>query len=175
MGFMSDEDRTPIGSDKGGSDHGKGVARRVGNAERDEAVALLNEHWQAGRLDPAEHEQRVTRAKVAVTQADLEDLFIDLPRPGVDRQAPGSSTWQSSTPEPTGAVASSGVRGFLEGSRETIMSLTPFAALALFFLAGHHWMWFLMVPVMGILMYGPGGGKKSGRGRDRGRDRNRGC
>jgi hypothetical protein len=139
MGFMSDEDRRPIGSGKG-----EGIVRRVGNAERDEAITLLDEHWQAGRLDPGEHELRVTRAKAAVTQTDLDVLFIDLPKPGPVR-------------EPTGAVASSGAGGFLEGKRETIMALTPFLALALFFTTGFHWMWFLMVPVMGILMYGPGG------------------
>ncbi|MHB8186095.1 MAG: DUF1707 domain-containing protein [Dermatophilaceae bacterium] len=41
------------------------MARRVGNTERDEAIALLDEQWQAGRLDPGEHELRVARAKAA--------------------------------------------------------------------------------------------------------------
>jgi hypothetical protein len=72
-------------------------------------------------------------------------------------------------------VVSGGARGLRDSQRETIMALTPFAALARFFLAGHHWMWFLMVPVMGILRYGPDGGRKPGHGRDRGRNRNRGC
>jgi Domain of unknown function (DUF1707) len=155
MGLMSDDDRKPIGSGTGG-----GVSRRVGNAERDEAIALLNEHWHAGRLDPGEHELRVTGAKDAVTQADLDVLFIDLPKTGPAQQS-------------TGAMASGGARGFLESKRETIMALTPFAALALFFTTGYQWMWFLMVPVMGILMYGADGGKNAGRGRDRGRNRGR--
>jgi hypothetical protein len=68
-------------------------------------------------------------------------------------------------------MASSGARGFLESQRETIMALTPFAALVLFFTTGYHWMWFLMVPVMGILLYGPDGGKKPGQGRGRNRRR----
>ena len=121
---------------------------------------MLGEHWHAGRLDPGEHELRVTKAKVAVTQADLDVLFIDLPKPGP-------------APDSTGAVASNGARGFLESQRETIMALTPFAALALFFTTGFHWMWFLMVPVMGILLYGPDGGRSAVRGRYRGRDRGR--
>jgi hypothetical protein len=155
MGFMSDENRGATGSDDG-----KGITRRVGTAERDAAIVLLDEHWQAGRLDPGEHEQRVARVKAAVTQADLDDLFIDLPETGPAQES-------------TGAVAPGSARGFLDGKRETIMALTPFAALVLFFTM-HHWIWFLVIPVMGILLYGPDGGRHAGRGRDRGRNRDRG-
>jgi hypothetical protein len=150
MGLMSDDDRRPVGPDRG-----EGVARRVGNAEREAAVALLEEHWRAGRLDPGEHELRVTRARAAVTQSDLDDLFTDLPR--------------AVTTEPTEPEATRGAGGFLESKRETIMALTPFAATALFFTTGYNWLWFLMVPVMGILLYGPNGAKSPNRQR-RGRD-----
>jgi len=155
MASMSDENHGPTRSDDG-----KGTIRRVGTAERDAAIVELDEHWQAGRLDPGEHEQRVTRVKEAVTQADLDALFIDLPEAGPAQVS-------------TGAVASAGARGLLEGKRETIMALTPFAALVLFFTL-HHWIWFLMIPVMGILLYGPDGGRHGGRGRDRGRNRDSG-
>jgi hypothetical protein len=129
---MSDERRGGTGwHDSSGN------LKRVGTAERDEAIALLGDHWHGGRLDAGKHELRVTRAKVALTQADLDVLFIDLPEPGPVR-------------EPTAAVADGGARGFLEGRSDTIMALTPFAALVLFFTAGYHWMWFLMLPVMGI-------------------------
>jgi hypothetical protein len=154
MGLMSDENRGSAGSG-----NGFGVSKRVGTAEREDAIARLDEQWHAGRLDPGEHELRVTRAKGAVTQADLDVLFTDLPTPG-------------SALESTGVLATGGVRGFLDRGRETIMALTPFAALALFFTTGQ-WMWFLMIPVMGIVMYGPDGGRRSGRRRARGRGR--GC
>jgi hypothetical protein len=140
MVCMSDESRGSAGSGKG-----YGISRRVGTTERQDSIARLDAHWQAGRLDPGEHELRVTRAKTAVTQADLDVLFFDLPR---------------------------GARGFLESGRETIMALTPFAALALLFTTGQ-WLWFLMIPVMGILLYGPEGRRKAGRRRPRGRYR--GC
>lgn len=140
MGCMGDENRVSAGSGKG-----YGIGRRVGTAERQDAIARLTAHWQAGRLDPGEHELRVTRAKSAVTQADLDDLFLDLPK---------------------------GARGLLESGRETIMALTPFAALALFFTTGQ-WLWFLMIPVMGILLYGAQGGRKAGRRRSNGRYRRR--
>jgi|GEM_PF-5530217 len=43
---MSDENRGPTGSDDG-----KWITRRVSTAERDAVIVLLDEHWQAGRLD----------------------------------------------------------------------------------------------------------------------------
>lgn len=137
---MSNESRGVAGSDDGG-----GNATRVGNAEREEAVAVLTEHWHAGRLDPGEHERRVTRAREAVTRADLDALFADLPPAGLAQVS-------------TGAVTRRGTAGL----RDTIMALTPFAAVLLFFMMGN-WLWFLMIPVMGILLYGPEGKKKSGR------------
>jgi hypothetical protein len=144
MDVMSDESRGVAGSDDG-----SGNSTRVGTAEREEAVSLLSEHWHAGRLDPGEHERRVTRAREAVTRADLDALFADLPQAG-----PAQAS--------TGTVTRRGTSGFLEGKRDTIMALVPFAALILLFLTGS-WLWFLMIPVMGILLYGPEGKKKSGR------------
>ena len=132
-----------------GSDDGRRDTTRVGNAEREQAIALLAEHWRAGRLDPAEHERRVTKARQAVTKADLDALFADLPLAGP-------------APVSTGPVVSGATSaGFLGTGRDTIMALTPFAALILFFVTGS-WLWFLAIPVMGILLYGPEGRKKSG-------------
>jgi hypothetical protein len=52
---------------------------RIGDAERDQAVSLLSDHFVAGRLTQAEFEERsevVTRARYS---DDLEPLFDDLP------------------------------------------------------------------------------------------------
>jgi hypothetical protein len=141
-----------------GSGDGMGDTTRVGTAEREKAVALLGEHWRAGRLDPAEHELRVTRARAAVTRGDLDILFADLP---------SSAAGPAAELEPTGAVADGNPRRFLDRKRDTIIALTPFAALILFFVSGS-WLWFLMIPVMGILLYGPEGKKKSGQRGPRG-------
>jgi Domain of unknown function (DUF1707) len=143
---MSDEDRGVQGSGDG-----SGNSTRVGTAERDEAVALLAEHWHAGRLDPSEHELRVTRARAAVTRADLDVLFADLPQPVPAATPPPDSVVP-------GPVSGSGTGGVIEGKRDTIMALTPFAALLLFFTTGS-WLWFLLIPVMGIVLYGAGGKK----------------
>ena len=148
-----------------GAGDSTGDTTRVGTADRERAVALLGEHWRAGRLDPAEHELRVTRAKAAVTRADLDVLFADLPETG-PAPAAGPSPEPAVPGEMSGAVASSGAPG-RGGGRDTVMALTPFAALLLFFVTGS-WLWFLAIPVMGILVYGPEG-KKSRRGDQEGR------
>jgi hypothetical protein len=57
---------------------------RIGDKERDEAVALLSQHFSSGRLSPAEHEQRHDAAKAAVLRAEIEVLFDDLPAPHPD-------------------------------------------------------------------------------------------
>jgi len=57
------------------------AAIRVGDVERERAVAALHDHFAAGRLDPDELEERLTAALTARTRADLDGLFTDLPAP----------------------------------------------------------------------------------------------
>jgi DUF1707 SHOCT-like domain len=54
---------------------------RLSDAERDQAVAELGEHFQAGRLTQEEFDDRSGRALQARTGRDLTGLFTDLPRP----------------------------------------------------------------------------------------------
>lgn len=53
---------------------------RIGDAERDEAVTRLREHYAAGRLTAAEFEERMSTAIAAHTRSELVPLFTDLPR-----------------------------------------------------------------------------------------------
>ena len=53
---------------------------RVSDADRDAAISQLGEHFQAGRLDPAELEDRTGRALRARIGSDLDELLADLPR-----------------------------------------------------------------------------------------------
>jgi Domain of unknown function (DUF1707) len=55
---------------------------RVSDAERDQAIAELSEHFQAGRLTQEEFEDRSGRALRARTGSDLGELFADLPPRG---------------------------------------------------------------------------------------------
>ena len=53
---------------------------RVSDADRDAAVSELGEHFQEGRLDRDELEDRTGRALLARTGSDLDELLADLPR-----------------------------------------------------------------------------------------------
>jgi len=55
---------------------------RIGDQEREEAVAQLGKHYEAGRLSAEEHQERVGEALQAKTEADLAALFGDLPGGG---------------------------------------------------------------------------------------------
>src|SRR6266511_2215675 len=55
---------------------------RIGDAERDQAVAMLSEHFVAGRLTQDEFEERSEHATRARYADDLAPLFDDLPDPG---------------------------------------------------------------------------------------------
>jgi uncharacterized protein DUF1707 len=56
-----------------------GPAVRVGDREREDAVASLSRHATAGRLSADELEERVEVAYRARTAGELDVLFADLP------------------------------------------------------------------------------------------------
>lgn len=56
-------------------------ALRIGTQEREEAIAVLGEHFSAGRLAVDEFHQRSGTAADAVTLKELRALFTDLPMP----------------------------------------------------------------------------------------------
>jgi Domain of unknown function (DUF1707) len=54
---------------------------RIGDAERDAAMAQLREHFAAGRLTFDELTERIDLALAAKTQGQIARLMADLPRP----------------------------------------------------------------------------------------------
>jgi Domain of unknown function (DUF1707) len=54
---------------------------RIGDAERDAAMAQLREHFVAGRLTFDELTERIDLALAAKTQDHIDGLMADLPRP----------------------------------------------------------------------------------------------
>jgi hypothetical protein len=54
---------------------------RIGDAERDGAIAQLREHFVAGRLTFDELTERIDAALSAKTQRQIDRLMADLPRP----------------------------------------------------------------------------------------------
>ena len=71
-----------------------GRAIRASDVERDTVVSQLGQHFQEGRLDAAEHEERMAAALTARTRRELTVLLDDLPaeKPG---PAPVVSTGRS--------------------------------------------------------------------------------
>ena len=53
---------------------------RVSDADREAVVTELGEHFQAGRLDAAELDDRTGRALRARVRSDLDEVLTDLPR-----------------------------------------------------------------------------------------------
>jgi hypothetical protein len=61
---------------------------RIGDAERDEAVTVLSDHFVAGRLTQEEFEERSDQATRARYTDDLAQLFADLPDPAAPQPEP---------------------------------------------------------------------------------------
>jgi Domain of unknown function (DUF1707) len=57
------------------------IEPRIGDADRDQAVAFLQEHMAQGRIDASEFDDRMSRALNAKTASELAVLFEDLPDP----------------------------------------------------------------------------------------------
>jgi hypothetical protein len=144
-----------------------GGARRIGDSERDAATAALDAHREAGRLDAVEYEDRQVQVARARTWSDIQPLFTDLPQPHpagmpatVGSPGPLTSSDLGSQVAPSLPGQGEGLLGSVVPPqyRTTVMALTPFVALLLFFLTpGPSWIWFLAIPIMGILLYGPDG------------------
>jgi len=139
--------------------------QRLSDAEREAAVAQLAVARAEGRLTPTEYEERATAAQAALTRGDLVPLFADLPETTSTRPRVAAYS-ATATPPPTATVveAPSSRQSRALGGRigDTIMGVTPFLAVALFFITGFQvsfmwaWLWFLLIPIVGIIIYGPG-------------------
>lgn len=121
---------------------------RIGTAERERAFSLLGEHFAAGRLSPAEFDERSAAAGRAVTRGELIPLFADLPGAGADLVPSSTAGSASSAPSEVGTPNTVVGRDW----RRAVMALVPIAALVLFFVTGT-WLWFLAIPAAGAILY----------------------
>ena len=133
---------------------------RIGTEEREQALTALASHHADGRLDADEYEDRRGRANDAVTRGDLTALFTDLPGGRPASSAVSSTRPSGSAPTPMNrderraerrAGRGNGIRGGQQNRWRGVVALSPFVALALFFIT-HSWLWFLLVPVSGIVV-----------------------
>lgn len=70
----------------------QGPELRIGDAEREAAVAALGEHYAAGRLTKEEYDERSAHAYAARTRSALWPLFADLPRVEPERPVAAPAT-----------------------------------------------------------------------------------
>jgi hypothetical protein len=144
---------------------------RIGTAERTAAMKALDEHLSAGRLGVEEYADRAAKAANAVVASDLAELFTDLPEP--HPQLPGTAGRPPLTaPLPVAPAAGEIAprKSFLEGWGPRLVTITPLVAVLLFFIT-KQWYFFLLIPVMGALVYGGGVGRNGNSDRAERRDR----
>jgi hypothetical protein len=136
---------------------------RIGTAERDAAMKALDAHLEAGRLDVDEYGERSARASVATTAPELAALFDDLPAP--HPQLPGIPGLPAVALPPAPPVPRQPSGMEVWGPR--LVALSPFIAVALFLLT-RQWIFFLLIPVAGVVFGNSRrhGGHGDGRRRD---------
>lgn len=71
---------------------------RIGDAEREQTMAALREHFALGRLDHEELDQRLDQTLTARTHRDLAQVTADLPGPDQGHREPAPrhdvASWQ---------------------------------------------------------------------------------
>lgn len=116
---------------------------RVSDADRDQAISELSEHFQAGRLSTEEFEDRSGRALQARTRADLAALFTDLPRAKPGGPVPATSSARVDTP-----AASAPARAGLV----TVLPIVVLAIIALVGAVSGHFVTVGVLPVIVTLI-----------------------
>jgi hypothetical protein len=106
---------------------------RIGDAERDQAVGALGDHYAAGRLTKDEFDARSEQAWSARFRHDLEPLFADLPSP--TKIAVSSGPAMPRVPQPRSSV----VRGFW-----WVLPAMAVAFVAMAVVAGAPWLLFML-------------------------------
>ncbi|MGA4669630.1 DUF1707 SHOCT-like domain-containing protein [Propionibacteriaceae bacterium Y1923] len=71
---------------------------RIGDAERDQTCQVLAAHFAAGRLGPAELDERTSLAVTATTGTELLALTSDLPPLGTTQRPPVAGPQHATAP-----------------------------------------------------------------------------
>ncbi|HVV25101.1 MAG TPA: DUF1707 domain-containing protein [Pseudonocardiaceae bacterium] len=130
---------------------------RIGDTERESALAALSEHMSAGRLDIDEYGERTAKVASSKTRGELLDLFTDLPEPHPQFGAPLSSTPPPQAPPPPPRQQSGQPVPYQRGipvAQRVMSAIVPLAflgAAALYITTVHFWMIFLVPIALAIL------------------------
>ena len=124
---------------------------RLGDAEREQASALLRDHYAEGRIDTEEYSERLDVVWAARTRADLRPVFADLPGPG----AGGRSL---STPQSRRTSA-----GYAAPRRSVLMRwVVPIAIIALVVTVVTHLPFVLIALLVGWVLLHRRGPRRGG-------------
>jgi hypothetical protein len=75
-------------------DSGTRPELRLSDADRDDAIAQLSEHYAAGRLDKDEFDERSDAVWTARTRGDLAPVFVDLAPVRRERPSYSGPRWR---------------------------------------------------------------------------------
>ncbi len=141
---------------------------RIGTAERTAALKALDEHLAAGRLQVEEYGERSAMAATATTAPELAALFDDLPapHPPLPDGRPADRPWAPPPPVPAPPARREPTGMQVWGPR--LAMLAPLIAVALFLIT-RQWVFFLLIPLLGMGFgarhHGHGHGEHGGRDR----------
>ena len=121
--------------------------QRLSDADRDSASGCLRAHYEAGRLNSSEFEERLGVALAARTTDDLKPLFHDLPAPHPECLGGTPAPSMVATPTPQGSYAApvtwerhemseaeQGPKGKLEMTADIVCAVVwPVAIVAMIF------------------------------------------
>jgi hypothetical protein len=135
---------------------------RIGTAEREQALEALSRHLGDGRLTLPEFDERSAVVSSATTRGQLDAVFTDLPSSTIAPVA--SKPLEPSRSQSPVVNSTTNDEGW--DWRKAAMAVTPIVALILFFVVpvSNSWLFFLLIPLVGALIYG---GDQSKRKRDR--------
>jgi hypothetical protein len=124
---------------------------RLSDAERDQAVAELGEHFQYGRLTQEEFDDRSGRALQARTGRELTALFTDLPRPAAPDPWAGPAPWAG---PPADLMPQAGRRGAGPLPAARFVLAVVIVAIIAGNLLGHspHFDWLVPVVILGFIL-----------------------
>jgi hypothetical protein len=141
---------------------------RIGTAERESATKALDAHLEAGRLGVEEYADRSAAAAAAADASELAALFTDLPAP--HPVLPGTAMTAAAATAAPQVVGSEMANRPFNGWGPRIVAVTPIVALGLFLLFNgvfpQAWVFFLLIPLVGGVVYG-GGDRREERGERR--------
>lgn len=130
---------------------------RVSDADRSAAADRLSRHYGEGRLDETAFNDRLDRAMRATTQADLDELFTDLPAdPGSEPKDPGPA--QDKAVKPAPPIRHHGGRH--PAHRLIGLGLLVIAIVAVSHALAHLYIPWLLVAILAFLVLRYGGSRR---------------